>query len=69
MSVLHKTHACRIIAICTNAVGAAGMFYCLPYLLIGPIVEANVMGAPFLSGAVLFGAGLASLTYINTNVV
>ncbi|MDP2653470.1 MAG: hypothetical protein Q8Q08_05495 [Candidatus Omnitrophota bacterium] len=58
---------CRIIAICTIAVGAAGMFYCLPYLLVGPIAEAGVMGAPFLSGAVLFGAGLASLTYINVS--
>ena len=66
MSVLHKTFICRIISICTIAVGAGGMFYCLPFLLIGPIEEANVMGEPFLAGAVLFGAGLASLTYINS---
>lgn len=45
-------------------VGAFGMFYCLPIILLEPVDQGKVVGLPFLSAAILFAAGLGCLTYI-----
>jgi len=54
-----------IISLLTMAAGLFGMIFCFPFLWSALLEDLVGAGFPFVSGAILFGCGLLSLTMNN----